>query len=54
MSDNKFEEYVLKVIKVMISEPRYVLSIADQLPPDGEIDRVRVVSELVEKHGSYN
>lgn len=52
-SDEKFEEFVKKVIGVMVSEPRYVLGIADQLPPDGIIERVKTVSVLVEKYGIY-
>lgn len=53
ISDKEFEEFVLKVINVMVSEPRYVLGIADQVPPDGIIERVKTVSDLVEKYGIY-
>lgn len=54
VSDEEFEEFVIRVIKTMVSEPRYVLGIADQIPPDGIIDRVKKVSELVEKYGVYD
>jgi len=53
VSDEDFEEFVKKVIGIMVSEPRYVLGIADQIPPDGIIERVGVVSDLVEKYGKY-
>ena len=53
INDQKFEEFVLSVIKTMVSEPAYVLGIADQIPPDGIIERVKIVSDLVEKYGFY-
>lgn len=53
VSDEVFEKFVLEVIKIMVSEPRYVLGLADQIPPDGIIERVKTVSDLVEKYGFY-
>lgn len=53
VGDEEFEAFALKVIKVMVSEPRYVLGIADQIPPDGIIERVKTISNLVEKYGLY-
>ncbi len=37
----------------MISQPRYVLGVADQVPPDGLEQRVRRVAELVGEYGRY-
>lgn len=37
----------------MTEEPKYVFGIADQIPPDGIIERVGRVSDLVEKYGLY-
>jgi len=53
-SEKEFIEFVIKVIKIMTKKPKYVLGIADSIPPDGIIDRVKIVDELVEKHGVYN
>lgn len=53
ISNEDFEKFVTEVIKIMVREPRYVLGIADQLPPNGIVDRVKRVSDLVEKYGSY-
>ena len=47
----EFSSFVDKLI--IASEPRYVLGIADQIPFDGIIDRVKKVSELAEEYGSY-
>jgi uroporphyrinogen-III decarboxylase len=50
IDDKFFESYVKNVIKIMESEPRYVLGIGDQIPPDGIIERVKIVSRLVEAY----
>jgi hypothetical protein len=53
VSDEEFDAHVRRVLEVMRSEPRYVLGVADQAPPDGLERRVRRVQELVELHGVY-
>jgi len=53
VSDEEFEAHVRCVLEVMRSAPRYVLGVADQVPPDGLERRVRRVAELVELHGAY-
>ena len=54
VSDEEFDAHVRRVLEVMRSEPRYVLGVADQVPPDGLERRVRRVRELVELHGAYS
>ncbi|MCX6570598.1 MAG: hypothetical protein NT006_04145 [Candidatus Aminicenantes bacterium] len=51
--ETEFERHVRAVLRVMISSPRYVLGVADQVPPDGLESRVRRVAELVEEYGRY-
>ena len=53
ISDEDFEEFVTAVIEKMVTRPKYVLGIADQIPPDGIIERVKKVTELVDKYGIY-
>ena len=53
VSNDEFDTHVRRVLDVMRSEPRYVLGVADQVPPDGLEHRVRRVSELVEEYGAY-
>jgi uroporphyrinogen-III decarboxylase len=53
ISDEEFDKHVCQVIEVMRAEPRYVLGVADQVPPDGLESRVRRVGELVDRYGSY-
>ncbi|MHB1347321.1 MAG: uroporphyrinogen decarboxylase family protein [Candidatus Humimicrobiaceae bacterium] len=54
ISEKEFKDFLKKVINIMITEPRYVLGIADQIPPDGLIDRIKIVSNLVEEYGFYD
>jgi len=37
----------------MGTAPRFVLDVADQIPPDGLESRVRRVGEIVEESGRY-
>jgi uroporphyrinogen-III decarboxylase len=53
ISDEEFDRHVCQVIEVMRAESRYVLGVADQVPPDGLESRVRRVGELVDRYGSY-
>jgi uroporphyrinogen-III decarboxylase len=52
-SEEEFERHVKHVIKIMVKEPRYVLGVADQVPPDGMESRVRRVAGLVNEFGKY-
>ena len=53
VSEEEFERHVKRIIEIMVKEPRYVLGVADQVPPDGLEERVRRVGELVEQYGRY-
>ncbi len=53
VSEEEFERHVKRMIEIMVKEPRYVLGVADQVPPDGLEERVRRVGELVEQYGKY-
>lgn len=53
VSNEEFERHVKHVLSIMVKEPRYVLGVADQVPPDGLESRVRRVAELVDEFGKY-
>ncbi|MDY0100101.1 MAG: uroporphyrinogen decarboxylase family protein [Bacteroidales bacterium] len=53
VSDIEFDRHVKYVLSVMTKKPRYVLGVADQVPPDGLERRVKRVSHLIEKFGRY-
>ena len=53
VSDEEFDRHVREVLDVMRQEPRYVLGVADQVPPDGLERRVKRVGELVDRYGRY-
>jgi hypothetical protein len=53
VNEEEFERHVKYLLLIMVKEPRYVLGVADQVPPDGLESRVRRVSELVNEFGIY-
>jgi len=53
VSDEEFERHIKHVLSIMVKEPRYVLGVADQVPPNGLESRVRRVAELVDEFGKY-
>jgi hypothetical protein len=53
VTDEEFDIHVKSVLNVMRSAPRYVLGVADQVPPGGLERRVRRVGGLTEKFGVY-
>ena len=54
VSDAEFDRHMKAVLEVMRSEPRYVLGVADQVPPDGLERRIRRVAELADEFGRYH
>ena len=54
VSDEEFDEHLIRALRVMRRSPRYVLGVADQVPPSGLESRVRRVAELVEEFGEYD
>jgi len=53
VSDEEYVRHVREVLQVMRREPRYVLGVADQVPPDAREERVRGVKDLVDRYGQY-
>jgi uroporphyrinogen-III decarboxylase len=50
-SDQEFDDLVIRLLKETAGWQRFILGMADNLPFDGDINRVGRVVELVEKHG---
>ena len=48
-----FAEHVKHMLSIMRKFPRYVLGVADQVPPDGEMDRLKIVAALCDEFGQY-
>jgi hypothetical protein len=53
VDEEEFDRHVKHTISVMRTSPRYVLGVADQIPPDGLEERVRKVRTLVDEYGTY-
>jgi hypothetical protein len=54
IDDDEFDRHVIETLEVMKRKPKYVLGVADQVPPDALESRVRRVAELVELYGKYD
>jgi uroporphyrinogen-III decarboxylase len=54
VDDEEFDNHVKYLLSIMTRKPRFVLGVADQVPPDGLERRVKRVSELVNEFGFYH
>ncbi len=54
VSDAKFDEYVKRVLDTWTRAPRYVLGVADQVPPYSRPERIMRVRTLVDRYGGYS
>jgi len=47
------EKHVKEIIRLHKNSGKFMLGVADQVPPDGDIKLVNLVSDLVEEYGHY-
>ncbi len=52
-SDEDMKAHILTFIDLYKSDGKFIFDICDQIPPDGSIERVRMISDLIEEHGRY-
>ncbi|MBN1864427.1 MAG: hypothetical protein JW808_05965 [Victivallales bacterium] len=45
------EKHVMEIIRCHKDSGKFMFGVADQVPPNGDIELVRLITELVEKHG---
>jgi hypothetical protein len=53
VTDGQFDNHVRQVLETLTAEPRFVLGMADQVPPDGQLHWVARVRDLIERYGYY-
>jgi len=53
-TETDLAHYVRNLIRLHKDSGRFMLGVADQVPPNGDIRLVRMVSDLVEKYGGYH
>ena len=51
--EEEFVNHVKSVLQVMRRKPGYVLGVADQVPPDGILERVGSIAALCDEFGRY-
>jgi uroporphyrinogen-III decarboxylase len=50
---NDMEKHVKEIIKIHKDSGKFMFGVADQVPPDGDLAKVKLVGELVEEYGRY-
>lgn len=48
-SDVEFEDYVVRILETFRHDAKFVLGVADQVPPDGNLARVKKISQIINK-----
>jgi uroporphyrinogen-III decarboxylase len=51
--EENLKEHVIKYLETMKQNSCFVLGIGDQLPPDGDIQRIAMIAGVVNKYGVY-
>ena len=49
----EMKNQVKKIIRTYKESGKFILGVADQVPPDGDISFVKLISDLVEEYGAY-
>jgi len=49
----EFIRHIKSMLDIMITSPRFVLGVADQVPPNGIMERVKKVSAICDEYGKY-
>ncbi len=47
------EKYVREIIRIHKDSGKFMLGVADQVPPNGDINLIKLVADLVEEYGRY-
>lgn len=51
--EGEFVSHIKSILQVMRTKPAYVLGVADQVPPDGILERVGSIAALCDEFGRY-
>ena len=49
----QFKQKVIDWLEIKALSPRLILAAGDQVPPGAEEDRIRIMRDLVQTHGTY-
>jgi len=52
--EKSLSQMAMDVIKYHLEGHKFIMGVADQVPPDGDIRRVRMITRLVEKYARYD
>ncbi|MBS7614291.1 hypothetical protein KEJ18_00915 [Candidatus Bathyarchaeota archaeon] len=51
--EENLRQMALKVIDYHLDGHKFIMGVSDQVPPDGDINRVKTITEIIEKHARY-
>lgn len=52
-SEKTLKEITEKTVKIAREDGKFIIGVADQVPPDGVIERVKLITKIVEEKGVY-
>jgi hypothetical protein len=52
-TNEQFETYMQELFRTIAPGDAFILGVADNVMPEADIERIRRITEMVEKHGSY-
>jgi hypothetical protein len=52
--EDEIRKIVMDCIRCFPRSERFILGVCDQVPPDGVIERVKMVADLVDEHARYD
>ena len=52
--EKTLHQMAMDVIRHHPEGPKFIMGVADQVPPDGDIKRVKMITRLVEEHARYD
>jgi hypothetical protein len=52
-TDKYFKKYVMDTLKTVAPGDRFIMDIGDNLGPTGPIQRLKMINDILEKHGYY-
>lgn len=52
-SEKTLRQMAMDIIKHHLEGHKFIMGVADQVPPDGDIKRVKMITNLVERYARY-
>ena len=54
MNENDFKNFMEKTLQTIGNGQRYILGVSDNVPPEADIERLRMITDMVNEHSERN